>query len=94
LAGGARTLKSIVLNFSQKAQNVRKERSIATLAQSPASLAGGEMSATDALGAEKIFLFEGFRLDRGAGCLFRADGSGTQVPVAMGSRALDLLVRS
>ena len=50
------------------------------------------MSATDALGAEKIFLFEGFRLDRGAGGLFRADGSGTQVPMAMGSRALDLLV--
>ena len=46
----------------------------------------------DALGAEEIFLFEGFRLDRGAGGLFRADGSGTQVPVAIGSRALDLLV--
>jgi TolB-like protein len=46
----------------------------------------------DALGAEKIFLFESFRLDLRAGGLFRADGSGTQVPVAIGSRALDLLV--
>jgi TolB-like protein len=92
LAGGARTLKSIVLNFSQKAQNVPKQRSIATFAQSPASLAGGEMWAMDARAADEIFRFEGFHLDRRAGGLFRADGSGTQVPVAIGSRALDLLV--
>jgi TolB-like protein/tetratricopeptide (TPR) repeat protein len=46
----------------------------------------------DALAAQEIFLFEGFRLDRRAGGLFRVDGSGIQVPVAIGSRALDLLV--
>jgi adenylate cyclase len=46
----------------------------------------------DALAAEEISLFDGFRLDRRAGGLFRADGSGIQVPVAIGSRALDLLV--
>jgi adenylate cyclase len=45
----------------------------------------------DALAAEEIFLFEGFGLDLKAGGLFRADGSGRQVSVAIGSRALDLL---
>jgi TolB-like protein len=45
----------------------------------------------DAFPAEGIFLFEGFRLDRRAGGLFRADESGGLVPVAVGSRALDLL---
>jgi TolB-like protein len=44
------------------------------------------------LAAEELYLFEGFRLDRRAGRLFRADGSGILVPVAIGSRALDLLV--
>ena len=46
----------------------------------------------DASGAEKIFLFKGFRLDLRAGGLFRADESEPQAPVAIGSRALDLLV--
>jgi DNA-binding winged helix-turn-helix (wHTH) protein len=46
----------------------------------------------DALTADEIFLFEGFRLDRRAGGLFRVDENGVQVPVPLGSRALDLLV--
>jgi class 3 adenylate cyclase/predicted ATPase len=46
----------------------------------------------DELAAEEIFLFEGFRLDRRAGGLFRADENGVLVPVAIGSCALDLLI--
>jgi TolB-like protein/DNA-binding winged helix-turn-helix (wHTH) protein len=46
----------------------------------------------DALTADEIFLFEGFRLDRRAGGLFRADENGVLAPVPIGSRALDLLV--
>jgi adenylate cyclase len=42
--------------------------------------------------AEDVFLFEGFRLDRRAGGLFRADENGLPVPVAIGARALDLLI--
>ena len=38
-----------------------------------------------------IFEFERFRLDRRGGGLFRADKNGTFVPVAIGSRALDVL---
>ena len=45
----------------------------------------------DELAAEEIFLFDDFRLDRGAGGLFRADENGVLVPVAIGSRALALL---
>jgi TolB-like protein len=45
----------------------------------------------DALSADEIFLFEGFRLDHRGGGLFRAEDSGSLVPVAIGSRALDLL---
>jgi adenylate cyclase len=41
------------------------------------------------LGSADIFLFEGFRLDRG--CLFRVDQAGNAIPVPLGSRALDLL---
>ena len=37
-----------------------------------------------------IFLFEDFRLDRRGG-LFRCDGVGKNEPVAIGSRALDIL---
>jgi adenylate cyclase len=37
------------------------------------------------------FLFEDFRLDRGGGGLFRCDDAGTFVPVAVGSRGLDIL---
>ena len=44
-----------------------------------------------ALGRGGIFLFEGFRLDRNAGVLFRRREDGAFVPVAMGSRALDVL---
>jgi adenylate cyclase len=40
--------------------------------------------------AESI-LFEGFRLDRRGGCLFRLDKGDVATPVALGSRARDLL---
>jgi DNA-binding winged helix-turn-helix (wHTH) protein len=45
----------------------------------------------DRLGSGDIFLFEGFRLDRSGGGLFRLDQADTAAPVALGSRALDLL---
>ncbi len=45
----------------------------------------------DELVTEEIFSFEGYRLDRRAGGLFRADQNGVLVPIALGSRALDLL---
>src|SRR6516164_6991554 len=38
----------------------------------------------------EIFLFENFRFDRRGG-LFRRDNTGAFVPVAIGSRALDIL---
>ena len=40
----------------------------------------------DALAADEIFLFEGFRLDRRAGGLFRADQDAVPISVAVGSR--------
>ena len=43
------------------------------------------------LGSADIFLFEGFRLDRRAGVLFRLDQVGGAEPVMLGSRASDLL---
>jgi len=46
----------------------------------------------DTLTADEILLFEGFCLDRRAGGLFRVDENGVLVPVAIGSRALDLLM--
>src|SRR5271165_2013361 len=49
---------------------------------------GGGM---DALATGDIFVFEGFRLDRRGGGLFRRDECGDLVPVAIGSRALDIL---
>jgi DNA-binding winged helix-turn-helix (wHTH) protein len=45
----------------------------------------------DALATADIFLFQGFRLDRRGGGLFRGDERGVFVPVAIGSRALDVL---
>ncbi|MBV8522393.1 MAG: winged helix-turn-helix domain-containing protein, partial [Acetobacteraceae bacterium] len=42
------------------------------------------------LGTADALLFEGFRLDRASGCLFRMDGSVAE-PVSLGSRALTLL---
>ena len=45
----------------------------------------------DALATGDVFLFEGFRLDRRGGGLFRRDERGGFVPMAIGSRALDLL---
>jgi TolB-like protein/DNA-binding winged helix-turn-helix (wHTH) protein len=38
-----------------------------------------------------IFFFDGFRFDRQAGGLFRLDQAGIATPIALGSRALDLL---
>ena len=46
----------------------------------------------DAFAAGEIFLFEGFRLDRRGRVLLRSDEGGVLAPVAMGSRALGLLV--
>jgi len=46
----------------------------------------------DAFPAADVFVFEGFRLDRRAGGLFRADEGGVLAPVAIGSRALDRLL--
>ena len=45
----------------------------------------------DGLGSAGTLHFEGFRLDRRAGCLCRVDNGGTATPIALGSRALDLL---
>jgi adenylate cyclase len=45
----------------------------------------------EALATADIFLFEGFRFDQHGGGLFRRDGGGVFVPVAIGSRALDVL---
>ena len=45
----------------------------------------------DRLGSADILLFEGFRLDRSGGGLFRLDQEGIAEPVAISSRALDLL---
>ena len=41
--------------------------------------------------ANDMFLFEGFRLHRSGGGLFRFNGGDILVPVAIGSRALDVL---
>ena len=46
---------------------------------------------TDGLGSVDILHFEGFRLDRRAGCLCRVDHAGIATPIALGSRTLDLL---
>jgi DNA-binding winged helix-turn-helix (wHTH) protein len=45
----------------------------------------------DRAGSAESILFEGFRLDRRSGCLFRLDSEGVATPVALGSRAFDLL---
>src|ERR1700730_18358465 len=45
----------------------------------------------DALSSTDISQFEGFRLDRRAGVLFRRDERGGFAPMAIGSRALDIL---
>jgi DNA-binding winged helix-turn-helix (wHTH) protein len=45
----------------------------------------------DALASSDIFLFEGFCLDRRAGGLFRRNHDGADLPVAIGSRGLDIL---
>ena len=41
--------------------------------------------------SSEIFLFGEFRLDRDGGGLFRRDADGIFVPVAVGSRALEIL---
>jgi TolB-like protein/DNA-binding winged helix-turn-helix (wHTH) protein/Flp pilus assembly protein TadD len=45
----------------------------------------------DRLGTADVFLFEGFRFDRGSGDLLRLDKGGVAAPVPIGSRALRLL---
>ena len=45
----------------------------------------------EALAAGDVFLFDGFRLDRRGGGLFRRDEFGDFVPMATGSRALEVL---
>src|SRR5215471_8824046 len=45
----------------------------------------------DALAKGGVFQFERFRLDRQARALFRRDEGGVFVPVAVGSRALEVL---
>ena len=45
----------------------------------------------EALASGDIFLFEDFRLHRHGGGLFRRDEHGVFVPLAIGSRALDVL---
>ena len=45
----------------------------------------------DRVGSADVFLFEGFRFDRGSGDLFRLDKAGVAAPVPIGSRALRLL---
>jgi DNA-binding winged helix-turn-helix (wHTH) protein len=45
----------------------------------------------DALTGGDLFLFEGFRLDRRARALSRRDAAGAFVPIAVGSRALEVL---
>jgi TolB-like protein len=54
----------------------------------PFLLENGRM---DRVGSAESILFEGFRLDRRVGCLFRLDREGAGTPVALGSRGLDLL---
>ena len=41
--------------------------------------------------ANDLYLFDGFRLDRRNGGLFRQDAAGASVAVPVGSRALDVL---
>jgi hypothetical protein len=50
-----------------------------------AAAAVGEEESMDALSADEILVFEGFRLDHRAGGLFRADANGVLVPVTIGS---------
>src|SRR6266849_1767766 len=45
----------------------------------------------EVLSSTGISLFEGFRLDRRGGVLFRRDERGVFAPMAIGSRALDIL---
>jgi adenylate cyclase len=45
----------------------------------------------DGLGSADSVLLEGFRFDRRGGCLFRLDHDGGSAPVALGSRAVNLL---
>jgi adenylate cyclase len=45
----------------------------------------------DALAKVGVFWFEGFRLDQQARALSRRDGAGAFVPIAIGSRALEVL---
>jgi DNA-binding winged helix-turn-helix (wHTH) protein len=45
----------------------------------------------DALAPAELLEFEGYRLDRRLGCLLKQEEDGAWRPVALGSRALDVL---
>ena len=45
----------------------------------------------DELGSAEILLFEGFRLDRRGGVLYRLHDGDAAIPVRLGSRAIGLL---
>src|SRR5258708_14621692 len=47
--------------------------------------------AMEVLASSEVFLFEDFRLDRRGAGLFQGDGGGAFLPVAIGSRGLDIL---
>src|SRR5262245_10576281 len=59
--------------------------------QSYFRLARGGIEGMDARAPVDMVLFEGFCLDRRGGGLFRQDKGGVSGPVAIGSRALDVL---
>ncbi len=50
-----------------------------------------ESEIVDEIGSAEILLFEGFRLDRRGGVLYRVDQGDAAVPVRLGSRAIGLL---
>jgi DNA-binding winged helix-turn-helix (wHTH) protein len=45
----------------------------------------------DSLSSTNIILFDGFRLDRRRGALFRRDERGVFAPIVLGSRSLEIL---
>src|SRR6266446_9495495 len=52
---------------------------------------GPESSRVDGLGSADILLFEGFRLDRRGGMLYRSAQGAVGVPVELGPRTIALL---
>ena len=56
-----------------------------------ASLASAGETGMQGLAPSEIFQFEDFRLDRRSGGLFKYNGADKLEPIAIGSRALDIL---